>query len=230
MSLQTWGQAITDSLLDLWLRFINFLPSLVGALLVFFIGWFVAIALGKFVTQILRTVKIDQTLDNAGVRATLDRANIKGTVSGFFGELVKWFLIIVFLNAATDILGLDQVTTFLNQVLAYIPQIVIAVIILLVAVVFARFAGNVVEAGVRAVGFHYGVFLSTVTKWAIMVFAILAALEQLGVAPGLVRTLFTGIIALIAIAGGLSFGLGGKDLAAEYLQKLRRQIRENSAE
>lgn len=227
MTIQTWGQAITDSLIDLWIRFINFLPALIGALLVFFIGWFIAIALGKFVTQVLRTLKVDQALDSAGLKNTLEKANISGTASGFLGAMVKWFLVIVFLVAASDILSLNQISVFLNNVLNYIPQLVIAVVILLVAVLFSKFVGNVIQASVKAASLNHGSFLSTVAKWAIMVFAILAALEQLGVAPGLIRTLFTGIIALIALAGGLAFGLGGKDMAASYLEKLRRDIKEN---
>lgn len=227
MTIQTWGQAITDSLVDLWVRFINFVPSLVGAILVFFIGWFVAIALAKFVMQALRALKVDSALDNAGLRNILDRANIKGTVSGFFGEVVKWFLLIVFLVAASEILGLTQIGIFLNKVLFYIPQLVIAVVILLVAVLFSRFVGNVVQASVKAAHLNHGSFLSTVAKWSIMIFAILAALEQLGVAPAMVGTLFTGIIALLAIAGGLAFGLGGKDAASQFLNKLRDDIKEN---
>lgn len=227
MTIQDWGQAITDSLLDLWIRFVNFIPTLFGALLVFLIGWFIAVALGKFVTQILRTLKIDQALDNLGLRGTLDRANIEGNVSGFIGALIKWFLIIAFLMAASDILGLNQVGDFLNQVLLYIPNLVIAVIILLVAALVARFVSNVVKGSVKAAGFSYGNFLATVARWAIFIFAALAALEQLGIALALIRTLFTGIIALIAIAGGLAFGLGGKDLAAEFLNKVRRDVKDN---
>lgn len=227
MTIQDWGLAITDSLIDLWVRFINFVPLLVGALVVFLIGWFVAVALGKLVTQVLRTLRVDQVLDNAGLRNTLDKANVKGTVSGFLGALVKWFLLIAFLIAATDILGLQQVGIFLNSVLLYIPQLVIAVIILLVAVLLSRFVVNIIQASVKAAGFNYGNFLATVAKWAIMIFAFLAALDQLGVAPALVRTLFTGIIALIAIAGGLAFGLGGKDIAAEFLNKVRHEIKDN---
>lgn len=227
MTIQTWGQAITDSLIDLWIRFIGFVPSLVGALLVFLIGWFVAAALSKFVVQALRTLKIDQFLDNAGLRNILDKANLKGTASGFLGALVKWFLIIVFLVAASEILGLIQISIFLNSVLNYIPQLVIAVIILLVAVLFSKFVGNVIQASVKAAGLNHSSFLSTVAKWAIMIFAILAALEQLGIALALIRTLFTGIVALIAVAGGLAFGLGGKDIAADYLNKLRHDIKDN---
>lgn len=227
MTIQDWGQAVTDSLIDLWIRFINFVPLLIGALLVLLVGWFVAVALGKFIAQILRTIRLDQALESAGLSNALEKANVKGTASGFLGGLVKWFLIIVFLMAAADILRLEQIGDFLNQVLAYIPQLVIAVIILLAGALLSKFVASVVLGSVKAAGFNYANFLATVARWAIMIFSFLAALDQLGIAPALVRTLFTGIIALLAIAGGLAFGLGGKDLAGELLNRLRHEIRDN---
>lgn len=227
MTFQYWGQAITDSLVDLWLRFINFLPSLFGALLVFVIGWFIAVALEKFVAQLIKALRIDHALDNLGLKSALEKANIKGTASEFIGALVKWFLVIAFLMAASDILGLNQVGNFLNSVLFYIPSLVIAVIIILVAVLLARFVENVIKASVRTAGFTHGNFPAAIAKWAILIFAVLAALEQLGIAPSLIRTLFTGVVALIAVAGGLAFGLGGKDLASEFLNKIRQEIKDS---
>ncbi|PJA64152.1 MAG: hypothetical protein CO160_00110, partial [Candidatus Portnoybacteria bacterium CG_4_9_14_3_um_filter_43_11] len=124
----------------------------------------------------------------------------------------------------TDILDLSEVTVFLKQVLLYIPQLIIAVLILLAAVLIANFLQRLVKASVEAAGLGSANFLATVTKWAIMVFAILAALLQLGVVPTLIQTLFTGFVAALVISFGLAFGLGGKDLAAQILEKIKKDI------
>ena len=111
-SVQTWGEAITLSLLNLWERFINFLPALVGAILVFVAGWIVAVALGKVVEHVFKMIKVDEAIEKAGTKARFEKAGVKLNVAKFLGGLVKWFLILVFLMAATDILKLVQVTNF----------------------------------------------------------------------------------------------------------------------
>lgn len=224
MAIQTWAEVITASLQTLWIGFIGFLPSLLGAIIVFIIGWIIAALLGRFVTQIIGILRIDSILEKIGLKRTLARANLKLDSGKFLGELVKWFFIIVFLMAATDILRLSQVTVFLKQVLLYIPQLIVAVLILLAAVLIASFLQKLVKASVEAAGFGSANFLGSITKWAILVFAFLAALIQLGIVPSLIQTLFTGVIAALVISLGLAFGLGGKELASEILSKLKREI------
>lgn len=226
MTIQTWTEVITASLQALWTGFIGFLPNLLGAFIIFTIGWIIAVLLGKLAAQIIRTLRIDQILEKMGFKRSLERANLKLNSGKFFGELVRWFFIIVFLMAATDILGLPEVTIFLRRVLLYIPQIIVAVLILLIAVLVANFLQRLVKASVEAAGLKSANFLGAVTKWAILIFALLAALLQLGIVPALIETLFTGFIAALAIGLGLSFGLGGKEMAAETINKLRDEIRE----
>lgn len=224
MLVQTWGEVITASFQTLWAGFMGFLPSLLGAIIVFIIGWVIAIALGRLAAQIIRVLRIDQILEKMGFEKALDRSGLKLDSGKFIGELIKWFLIIVFLMAATDIIGLTQVTEFLKQVLLYIPRIIVAVLILLVAVMVASFLQRLVKAGVEAAGLKSSGFLSAVTKWAVLVFAILAALLQLGIVPALIQTLFTGLVVALALAFGLSFGLGGKDLAGHFLTRIKNEI------
>ena len=224
MVLQTWTEVVTASLQSLWIGFINFLPSLLGAVIVFIIGWIIAALLGKLATQLVNVLRIDQILAKIGFKKSLERANLKLDSGMFFGELIKWFFIVVFLMAATDILGLSQVTSFLEQVLLYIPQLIVAILILLAAVLIAKFLEKVVKASVEAAGLGSSNFLATVTKWSIMIFAILAALLQLGVVPALIQTLFTGLVAALVVGFGLAFGLGGRDIAAQIIEKLRRDI------
>lgn len=226
MAIQTWTEVVTASLQALWIGFVEFLPSLLGAIIVFIIGWIIASLLGKLATQIIRALRIDQILEKMGFKRSFDRANLKLDSGIFFGELVRWFFIIVFLMASTDILGLPEVTIFLNTVILYIPQLIVAVFILLIAVVVANFLQKLVKASVEAAGLNSANLLGAVTKWSILVFAVLAALLQLGIVPSLIQTLFTGFVAALTLAIGLSFGLGGKETAAEFLSKLKNEIKE----
>lgn len=224
MFIQTWAEVITTSLQTLWTGFIGFLPSLLGAVIVFIIGWMIATLLGKLATQIIQTLRIDQILSKMNLKRSLERANLKLDSGKFVGELVRWFFIIVFMMAATDILGLTQVTDFLKQVILYIPQLMVAVLILLAAILIANFLEKLVKASVEAAGLKSANFLAAVTKWAILVFAILAALLQLGIVPALIQTIFTGLVAALVISIGLAFGLGGKEMATRILDKTRRDI------
>ncbi len=226
-SVQTWGEAITLSLLNLWSRFVNFLPALVGAILVFVAGWIVAVALGKVVEHIVKMIKVDDAMEKAGTKARFKKVGVEVNVAKFLGGLVKWFLILVFLMAATDILKLVQVTNFLNSIILYLPNVVVAAVILAVAFLVANFVYAVVKGSTKVAGIVSATLLATVAKWAIVIFGLLAALVQLGIATSLINTLFIGFVAMLALAGGLAFGLGGKDEAALILKKLRLEITEN---
>ncbi len=224
MVLQTWAEVITSSLQLLWAAFIGFLPNLLGAIVVFFVGWLIAALLGRLATQVIRVLRVDQILERMGFKKSLERANLRLDSGKFVGELVRWFFIVVFLMAATDILRLPQVTGFLKEILLYIPQLIVAVLILLVAILVADFLQRLVKASVEAANLKSADFLAAVAKWAVLIFALLAALLQLGIVPALIQTIFTGLVAALAISVGLAFGLGGKDMAAQTLSKLRKNI------
>lgn len=224
--IQTWGEAITISLMGLWQRFVSVVPALIGAIIVFIFGWIIAVALGKLVEKIIKTLKVDHALDKTGFGRKFSDVGISSSVSAFFGGLVKWFLILVFLMAASDILGLAQVTSFLNSILLYIPNIVVAVVILAIAFLVGNFVYGVVKGSTKAAGVMSARFLAAISKWAIIIFGILAALIQLGIATSLVNTIFIGLVAMFAIAGGLAFGLGGQEEARMMLRKIREEITE----
>jgi len=226
MVVQSWTEVVTASLQTLWSGFIGFLPNLLGAVIIFIIGWLIAIVLGRLVAQIIRVLRVDQILEKVGFKKSLERTNLKLDSGKFIGELVKWFFVIVFLMAATDILNLPQVTDFLKRILLYIPHLIVAVLILLAAVLIANFLQRLVKASVEAASLRGSNFLGTVTKWAVLVFGVLAALLQLGIVPALIQTIFTGFVAAFAIAIGLAFGLGGKDLAGQILSKLKKDVSE----
>jgi hypothetical protein len=223
-SVQTWGEAISTSLLELWGRFISFLPALVGALLVFLLGLIVAVALGKVAEKIIKVIRIDQVVEKMTISEKFRNSGIKLSVSKFFGELVKWFLVLVFLMAATDILGLDQVTNFLNSVILYIPNVVVAIIILSVAFILGSFTHSFIRSSTKAAGVMSASLLAAISRWSIIIFGLLAAFIQLGIAVSLVNTIFIGLVAALALASGLAFGLGGKEEAALILKNLREDL------
>lgn len=222
-----WGSVILVSLEQVWTSVANFVPALLGAIIVFIIGWIVAVSLGKVIEQIIKSLKVDAILEQVELHKMLDRADIKLDSGAFIGGLVRWFLIIVFLLAALNILGLNEVSGFLRDVLNYIPRVVVAALILVIAALVAHTVERTARASVESAGMH-GSFVGVVVRWAIWIFALITALYQLGVAPALLQTVVMGLIAMIAIAGGLAFGLGGKDMAGDILNRMRREISDKS--
>ena len=224
MFIQTWADVITFTFQNLWTGFVLFLPNFLGALVIFFIGLVIASGVGKVVEKLVDALKLDRLLSQLGLGQLLERADIRLHSGRFLGVLVQWFFVIVTLLAVSDILKLAAFSDFLNQVLLYVPNIVIAVLIMLAGVVMATFLAKLVRASVLAARLHSAHFLGALTKWSVLVFAFLAALSQLGVAGALVNTLIMGFVAMLALAGGLAFGLGGRDVAATWLEKLREEI------
>lgn len=224
-AVQTGGEVLFNSLYILWGGVISFLPQLVVALIIIIFGWVIAVALGRLIMQIVAGLKLDMALEGLGAKELVGRAGFKLDSGAFLGGLVRWFFIVVFLMTAVDVLGLKEVTVFLRDiVLLYIPNVIVVTIILVAAAVLADVAQRLVRGSAQAAHLPSSAFLGGITKWAIWVFALLAALYQLGIAGPFVQTLFTGFVAMVSIAGGLAFGLGGKDVAARFLERLRSDI------
>lgn len=223
--LSVWTDAVVTSLTGLWLQFVSFLPNVIAALVVFFVGWSISIALGRLVEKVLSVLRINTAFESiSGLKSAVQQAGLRLDVPKLVGEIFKWFLIIVTLLASTDILGLQEVSQFLTSVLFYIPNVVVASVILVVAVVLANFVYRTVLASVDAAGFTSGGIVAAISKWSILIFALLAALLQLNVATQLLQTFLTALFAMVAIAGGLAFGLGGKDLATKWLKKAEEDL------
>ncbi len=225
MFVQNWVDVVTFSLQNLWQGFVIFLPTFLGSLVILFVGLVIAAGIARIVEKLVDALKLDRLLEQLGLGKVLERADVRLHSGRFVGVLVQWFFIIVTLLAVSDILGLMAFSDFLTQVLFYVPNIVIAVLIMLAGVVAAAFLSKLVRASVMAAKLHSAHFLGALTKWSILVFAFLAALSQLGVAGALVNTLIMGFVAMLAIAGGLAFGLGGRDVAAAWLEKMRDEIK-----
>ena len=225
MLLQTWSAVLTSSFQDLWLGVVPFVPNLVVAVVIFILGWIIGSVLGRLVSQVVKAIRVDTALQSAGAGDVLSRAGFRLDSGAFIGGLVRWFFIIAFLVAAFDVLGLSQVNVFLQQVvLGYLPNVIVAALILLVAAVIADAMQRVVVGAAKAAEMMHAHLLGGVTRWAIWIFAIIVVLAQLGIAQSFMQILFTGVVVMLALAGGLAFGLGGKEVAAQFLEKLRKDI------
>jgi len=214
------GATLLSSLNNALVLAIGFVPKLVIGLIVILVGIIIASILKEVVLQILKTLKVEILLKRYGVPEAKDDL----TWTNILSETVRWFLIIAFLVPAADIWGLPRVSVLINEFLLYMPNVFVAAIIALVGFVVARIAHNVILASAKGLSRDVASTIASVTHWAIIVFVVLAVLNQLGVATDLIRILFVGFVAMLALAGGLAFGLGGKDTAADILERIRRKL------
>ena len=226
MVFTTWAQVLSQSFQNIFSGLVAFIPNLLIATIIFIVGWLVGVGLGRVVTQIVNSLRVDQALKSTGIEGVLSRAGYELSAGKFLGFLVEWFFIIVFLVASLQVLGLTQVNEFLtNVVLGYLPQVIVAVLILLVAAVIAEASERVVTGSAKAASLHAAGFLGKVARYSIWIFALLAALAQLNVATAFVQTLFTGVVIAVSLAIGLAFGLGGQASAARYLDRIQSEIK-----
>ena len=221
MYIQSWGEVFTASLQNLWLGFASFVPNLLVAIIIFIVGWVVGSVIGKAIAQVFTALKIDSLFENIGAGDALSKAGFKLSVGGFIGGLVKWFIIVVFLMTSLEIVGLIAVNQFLREVVvSYLPQVIIAALVLILAAVLADAIKKIVTGSAKAVNVRSANMLGSIAYYAIWIFAFIIALNTLGIAAPLIQILFTGIVAMLAIAGGLAFGLGGKDAAGRLVHRL----------
>ncbi|MDQ5955225.1 MAG: hypothetical protein QG621_228 [Patescibacteria group bacterium] len=217
--------ALQVSFYNLLSSTVAYLPALLFAIILLLIGWFVAVWLGWVVAEAIRAVRVDHALKQAGVDEVVARAGYHLDSGAFLGALVKWFVILVFFVAALNVLQLTQVSIFLQSiVVGYLPNVIIAVLILLAGAVIAQAAEGVIAGSARAAGIVAAGFVGTLARWAIWIFAILTALYQLQIATAILQTLFTGVVVGLALAFGLAFGLGGQEAAARFIEKTRAEM------
>lgn len=211
------GQALVDTGMTL----IAFLPSVIIAVVVFALGWAFGTVLGRAVDHLISVLRIDNALHRAGFDKLSERAGVRVSVAGFLGGVVKWLVVVAFTIASAEILGLTQVTQLLRDILVYIPQVIIAAVILVIAMLLGDFVSRLVSHSVRATGMK-GELAAQMAKWAIVIVGgVFPALTQLRIAQGLVEVLFTGVVFAVSLALGLSFGLGGRDAAARAIEKIK---------
>ncbi len=213
----TWGEALFLSLSNALNSFLNAIPQVIGALLIIIIGWFISNVLARIVREVLERGGADRLFAQHG-------GAVYGTRSSAFqpsvvaSEVVKWIVRFIFLVAAANVLGMPQVSLLLNQVLLWIPNLLVAAVILLVAPLLARFVRGAIEVGAGQMGFSNARLLGRIAEIAIVAFAVLIAINQLGIAADLINILFIGVVAALSLAFGLAFGLGGREVAGRITQ------------
>ena len=225
MSNLSWSTILSSSFQSLWVSAIDFIPKLLGALVVLVLGAIIASAVARLVARLTRVLRIDALVSKLKIEQSLEHIGVRVVISDILAWLVKWFLLVVFFVTAVDILGWLQIVYFLNKVLLYLPNVAVAVAILLIGLVVGSFIGEVVKKVVLAAKLDGSDLLALVARWAVIVFALMAALIQLKVAEQLIQILFAGLVVMFALAGGLAFGLGGKEEAGKLLSSLSKGAR-----
>jgi len=223
----TWKTAILEALKGLGVKIIAILPNLVAALVILFVGLFLASLLGRLARRVIDFTKFDTFLHKTVRLGRLRERGLSVNATDIVGWSVKWFFIIVTFIAVADILQWDQLTRFFESVALYVPNVIITVLILLAGFILGGGLKDLIVRAVKASTLpdSSAGLIGTVARWAVIVFAVMASLTQLGIASDLVKILFTGFVAMLALAGGLSFGLGGREQASEWLGKIRKEMK-----
>ena len=216
-NISNWQDAIVVAGSSVLSRLAIFIPNLLGAILVLIIGWLVGAWLKFLVSKILGAVKLNALISGTAVDSFLKKAEIRGKIEDILGSTVRWLTIFIFFIAAVNILGLSTVSQVLNNILAYMPKVFSAAIVLLAGVLLAGLVESLVKGAVSSVAVSFSRFLGKLASWIVMIFATLAAISELGIAANFINTLITGTIAMLSLGLGLALGLGSKDLVKEIL-------------
>jgi hypothetical protein len=215
--IQNWGDAIFVSLSNALNGFLSAIPLVVGALVILVIGWVISSLIARLVREVLVRAGADRLFAEHGGQVYGSQSRkIKPSVVA--SEIVKWIIRFVFLVAAANVLGMPQVSTLLNEVLLWIPNLLVAAVILLVAPLIGRFLRGLIEVGAGNMGFTNAPLLGRIAEMAVIAFAVLIAIDQIGIAADLLNILFMGVVGALALAFGLAFGLGGRDVAARITE------------
>ncbi len=209
--------SIGDALLQLVNEVFLFLPKLVGALIWLLIGYIVARILKAVLTRGLRAIKFDQLAQRAGVERAIESMGPKLDAAGLLAGIVYWYVFLYFVVLAVSTLGITTITTFVDSILLYLPNVFVAVLIVLVGALGATLGADLVKGAASGLGQSLAALLSNIVRYAVLTFAIFAALTQLQIASTLIYILFAAIMFALALAGGLAFGLGGVDSARRLL-------------
>jgi len=207
---------------------VGFIANLILAIVVFVVGYLISVGIGRAITEILKSVRFNKLFDKEGWDNVLHRANINVNPAEFIGAIFKWVFVVTSLLLAVDILKLTQFGIVLTQVLNYLPNVVVASLIFVVAVIVSDIIEKIIRVTVERIKVGYGYIASSIVKWAIWVFTVFLILDQLLPKSSLIETLYNaivyGVVGTVALGVALAIGLGGKDTAAEIIQDMKRKI------
>lgn len=221
-----WGAAVMTSLTAALSLFLAAIPRIVGFVVILIVGWLISGALAAGVAALLRAVRFNDLAQRSGLSGFVQNMGIRKDTAGVLADIVKWFVRLIVLVVAFDALGLPAVSQVLQQFLLWIPNLVVAVVILVIAGLAANALGDLIRGATAQAGFSNPDLLSTIARVAVWSFGIVVAVNQIGVAQTLVNTLFMGFVGALALAAGLAFGLGGRDTAGQIVDSWYRRGRE----
>lgn len=214
-----WGTAIFNSLSNAVNLILTFIPRLIGFLVILIVGLIIASLVSRAVTFLLRKVGFDRVSDRIGLTRFEQRMGVQLDSAGILGKVVYWFILLIFLVPAADALGLPAVSSVLNTLVAFLPNVFVAILVLFLGALAATVVADLVRGATASTNVGNPNIFANIARWAIIGFAALIALEQLKIAPDLLNELFGGLVAAVALAVGLSFGLGGQETARKWLAR-----------
>src|ERR671913_1753991 len=201
------------SLQDALSTFFSYIPQLIGAIVILVVGYVIARVLRAVVGRVLQGIGFDGWMERGGIKQFFDRAETNQTPASISGALVFWFVFIITITMAADALGIPQVSVVLAQLIAYIPNIIAAILILILAALLANFISGIVR------GTTGSEMLSSIARYAIIVYAVFAALTQLGIAVQLTANTFLIVLGAVALAAAEAFGFRGREGAPDIFGK-----------
>jgi small-conductance mechanosensitive channel len=225
-----WSDAMFTSLAAAMALLFSAIPKVIGFLLIIVAGWFIASLIEKGLAALLRTIRFNHFAEKAGLADFVKKMGMNTDAAGMIGLVVKWFVRLIALVVAFDALGLPAVSDVLRQLLLWLPNVIVALVVLVIGGLAARALSNVVRGAASEAGLSNANFLSKAAAVVVWAFAIVVAVNQLGIATELVNTLFMAVVGALALALGLAFGLGGRETAGEIVSKMYRKAQDRSGE
>jgi hypothetical protein len=220
---ESTSDAFKASLAGALNTFLSAIPRIIGFAVVLIVGWIISSLFARGVEALLHAVRFNDLARRSGFADFVQKMGVKDDSAGVIANIVKWFVRLITLVVAFDTLGLPAVSNVLQQLLLWLPNLVVALVVLVIGGLAANALSQLVRGATAEGGFSNPNMLATVTRVAVWAFTIVVAVNQLGIATTLINTLLIGVVGAFTIAFGLAFGLGGRDKAAQLLERIGRE-------
>lgn len=221
----TWGEVFNASLQELWWGFIQFAPRLIIAIILFIIGWIVSSIIAKAFEQVFKAMNVDKLFSKAGASEVMRKAGLSLNTGYFIGQIMRWFVLIIFIMPSLALVGLSSIGDFLKEdVLGFLPRVIVAALVLIIGTIVSDALSRVILAGSKSMSISSAHMLASIAKYAVWVFAFIVAFEQLGINSSYMQIVFTGIIAMLSLGGAIAIGLGAKDHASRFISKITEEV------
>lgn len=210
--------------------FFSAIPKILGFLVIVIVGWIIASLVEKGVAAVLRAVKFNDLARRSGLADFVEKMGTGTDSAGLIGMVAKWFIRLIALVVAFDALGLPAVSEVLRELLLWLPNVIVAIVVLVIGGLVARALGNLVRGATAEAGMGSPDTLARIASGIVWAFAIVVAVNQIGIAKELVNTLFMAFVGALAVAAALAFGLGGRETAAEIVRNWYARAQQKSGQ